>query len=124
MIEQVECSDVIVLNKADLLEEEPMEKLQGVVHTLNPLATILRANYGDIPFETIFNKDVCTLMSQITLEGQHRGAVSAVKQSEAEAHHHHHHHDHSHHDHKHGDHKHGDHKCDHDHSHHDHKHDH
>ena len=96
LIEQVECADVIVLNKSDLLEDESMKKLQSVIHTLNPLCKIMLSSYGDIAFDTIFNKNVATLMSQITLEGQHRGAVSAAKQQQEqeEDHHHHHHHHH------------------------------
>ena len=48
LIQQVECADLVVLNKSDLMErdgggESAMGRLQECVHTLNPLAKILVA---------------------------------------------------------------------------------
>ena len=133
LIEQVECSDVIVLNKSDLMAAEEkanasneglrammsMDRLKEVAHTLNPMAKILVSTNGEIDFEAhLFSGDdkELALMSQITLEGQLKGAVTAAKGS-----HHHHEHDHDHHhDHDHV----CDESCDHGHHHHHHDHEH
>jgi G3E family GTPase len=49
LVEQVEFADVIVLSKVDLAEEEPIERLEGVLRGLNPRAEIIRATRGDVP---------------------------------------------------------------------------
>lgn len=49
LVEQVEFADVIVLSKVDLAEEEPIERLEGVLRRLNPRAEIFRATRGDVP---------------------------------------------------------------------------
>lgn len=49
LVEQVEFADVIVLSKVDLAEEEPIERLEGVLRRLNPRAEIIRATRGDVP---------------------------------------------------------------------------
>ena len=86
LIQQVECADLVVLNKSDLMErdgggESAMGRLQECVHTLNPLAKILVATNGEIPFDDCLlndDEDKNALMARITNEGMIRGCVSAA----------------------------------------------
>ena len=123
LVEQVEFADVIVLNKADTLKDK-MAELEALVRTLNPLARTATATFGDAPLWTLMgDPDNKAPMAKLSVEGQVRGAVAAVK---ADSHSHDHDHGHGHgHSHDHGhDHGHG-HSHDHGHGHsHDHDHDH
>jgi G3E family GTPase len=55
-VQQVECSDVIVVNKADLLSAEQTPLLKDIVHALAPRAEILTCSYGDIPLTKALGK--------------------------------------------------------------------
>ena len=48
LVEQIECADVVVLNKADALEEEKMERLKPIVASLNPLAHVIHVSFGKV----------------------------------------------------------------------------
>lgn len=47
-LEQIAIADRIVLNKQDLVSSEELEKLEGVVKKINPLATVLRTEYARV----------------------------------------------------------------------------
>jgi G3E family GTPase len=49
LVEQVEFADVIVLNKADLVEEADLRRLAGLIATFNPEAEIVAAVRGQVP---------------------------------------------------------------------------
>jgi len=132
LMEQVEFADVVVLNKADTLDETDMTKLEELVRSLNPLARIVTATFGDAPIWSLKGDPSNEAsMAKLSVEGQVRGAVAAVKAKESKhGHGHAHGHGNGHvhgpdcgHDHSHGDgHVHGP-DCGHDHSHdHDHSH--
>ncbi len=55
LIEQVECANVIVLNKTDLAHPLDLERTEAFLHTLNPDALIIRAEHGRVPLDLIFN---------------------------------------------------------------------
>ncbi len=55
LLDQVEFSNIIVLNKTDLIDEKELGILEGVVHHLNPDAKIIKTNYSKVPLEYIFN---------------------------------------------------------------------
>lgn len=48
LTEQVEFANVIVLNKADLVDDETLATLEGYIEQLNPYALKLRASFGKI----------------------------------------------------------------------------
>jgi G3E family GTPase len=50
---QIEDADVVVLNKCDLVDEEQIFTLEGVIRALNPAAVIVRAEFGRIPVEAV-----------------------------------------------------------------------
>ncbi len=49
MFEQVECADVLVLNKTDLVDPDVVGALTGRLHELNPRAEILNVVEGQVP---------------------------------------------------------------------------
>jgi G3E family GTPase len=49
LVAQVECCDVIVLNKADLAGADDLARLHAVLQALNPRADILQASFGKVP---------------------------------------------------------------------------
>jgi G3E family GTPase len=55
LIEQVECANVIVLNKADLAHPHDLARTEALLHTLNPEAQVVRAEHGQVPLDLIFH---------------------------------------------------------------------
>jgi G3E family GTPase len=56
MVEQVECADVIVFNKCDLVNEADLAQLEGVVRGLNGRAELARAEQGQIASEFLLER--------------------------------------------------------------------
>jgi G3E family GTPase len=57
MVEQVECADVIVLNKCDLVDGgDDLARLEEIVRGLNPRATLTRAERGRVPVELLLGR--------------------------------------------------------------------
>jgi G3E family GTPase len=55
LVDQVEFCDVIILNKTDLLPMAELERLEGLLKSLNPRADIVRSCFGRIAPERILN---------------------------------------------------------------------
>jgi G3E family GTPase len=55
LVDQVEFADVLVLNKADLIEPYDLDRLEALLHQLNPEAQIVRSSFGQVPLDTILN---------------------------------------------------------------------
>jgi len=55
LIDQVEFADLIVLSKADLVDEERLAKTEDLVRRLNRGARIVRAAHGDVPLEELLD---------------------------------------------------------------------
>ncbi|TCK03200.1 UNVERIFIED_ORG: G3E family GTPase [Anoxybacillus amylolyticus] len=55
LIEQIEFANVIIVNKIDLVSPEEAQKLQTVLHKLNPEAVIIPATFGQVPLDSILN---------------------------------------------------------------------
>ena len=101
---QVLYGDIILLNKADLVDEADLDLLEVKIRDVKDGARILRTTKANVPLPLILS--VGLFESDKYFESEDKG-------------HDHHDHDHDHHHHDHGD-------CDHDHGHcvHDHDHDH
>ena len=114
VIEQIEFSNIVLLNKASEVSEEELVRIKSIIRAIQPTAEIIETNYCDVPFEKILN----TRMFDFD-----RTATSAawIQEVEDASHHHdhdddddddddeheHHHYDHEHHhDHEHGEHDH------------------
>jgi G3E family GTPase len=55
LIDQIEFCDVLILNKCDLVSEEELEKLEKVLRTLQPEATIIRTTNSNVFPSSILN---------------------------------------------------------------------
>ncbi|MEM6431056.1 MAG: GTP-binding protein [Deinococcota bacterium] len=55
LVEQVEFSNVIIINKSDLVTEDDLGQLKAVVRELNPNARILTASHGKVSPDTVMN---------------------------------------------------------------------
>ncbi|MGD6795399.1 GTP-binding protein [Metabacillus indicus] len=55
LIDQIEFADVLLLNKTDLLEEEDVNELYGVLRKLNPDARILKTALSRVPLAEIMD---------------------------------------------------------------------
>jgi G3E family GTPase len=126
LLEQVECADVVLINKCDLLQnQEQVDKVKRVISRINPNAEVKTCVRGEL-------EQAISVLGSAKAEGaaswgildEHRKMVSAVETANCDApgctdpsHNHGHGHDHSH--------DHASHNHDHDHKHHDsHDHDH
>ena len=110
VIEQIEFSNLILLNKASEVSEEELARIKSIIRAIQPTAEIIETNYCDVDFDKILNTRLFDF---------DRTATSAawIQEVEDASHHHdhdddddddddeheHHHHDH---DHEHGDHDH------------------
>ena len=108
VIEQIEFSNIILLNKASEVSEDELARIKSVIRAIQPTAEIIETNYCDVDFDKILNTRLFDF---------DRTATSAAWIQEVEDAHHHHDHDddddddhdeHEHHHHDH-DHEHGDH---------------
>ena len=55
LVDQVECADVIVLNKLDLVDKSAVVRLAQIIKHLNPSARIVRARFGVVSSEKILD---------------------------------------------------------------------
>ena len=53
LVAQVELADVLVLNKADLVDEARTSGLTALLRMLNPRARVVRATHGDAPLASV-----------------------------------------------------------------------
>ena len=53
LTDQVEFADVILINKVDLITDEDLELLKGMIKKLNPQAKLIETTYGKVPLKNI-----------------------------------------------------------------------
>ena len=110
LIQQIEFCSFVLLNKADDVSPEELQRVRTIVRALQPKAEIIECNYGDVDFDRILDtKDfdfdkVATSASWIAAienEGdnehhEHDEHHHDEHHGEKHSHHHHHHHQHDH----------------------------
>lgn len=102
--DQLACADLVVLNKADLVDDHALEHIrEHIAEDVRAGVEIIAAEKGSLPIDVLLG----------------RSSAAEDDLAARRAHHHHHHHDDDDHDHDHDD----DHDHDHDHDDHDHHHD-
>lgn len=85
VIEQIEFSNIILLNKASEVSEEELAHIRSIIRAIQPTAEIIETNYCDVDFDKILHTGMFDF---------DRTATSAKWIQEVEdAHHHEHHHD-------------------------------
>ncbi|RKP45506.1 GTP-binding protein [Trinickia fusca] len=55
LIEQIEFCDVLVVNKADLVDADALERLQRILARLNPRAVQIVSRFGDVPLHEVLD---------------------------------------------------------------------
>ena len=91
MCEQVECADVLVVNKTDLsASARQLELLGETLGSLNPAAKVLTSVRGDVSLASVLAAAPADGVASLDGEGEHRRMVKD------------HNHDHGHHEHGHG----------------------
>ena len=85
VIEQIEFSNMILLNKASEVSEGELARIKSIIRAIQPTAEIIETNYCDVDLEKLLNTRLFDF---------DRTATSAAWIQEVEdASHHHHHHD-------------------------------
>lgn len=62
---QVHCSDILLVNKCDLVAEHQLEQLEVELHRVNPRARIERTTFAEIHLEELFEQTSMRLNGQI-----------------------------------------------------------
>ena len=109
VIEQIEFSNIILLNKASEVSEEELVRIKAIIRAIQPTAEIIETNYCDVDLEKLLNTRLFDFDKTAT-------SAAWIQEVEDASHHHEHHHDdddddedeheHHHHDHDHEDHDH------------------
>jgi G3E family GTPase len=55
LVDQVEFADVLVLNKADLVDAAALRRLEALLQILNPEATLIHASFGRVPLDQVLH---------------------------------------------------------------------
>lgn len=69
LVDQIEFSDVIVINKIDLVSPDDLAELEGVLKHLNPVAKIVHSDFGRIPPRAILNTGLFSFEKAATSPG-------------------------------------------------------
>ena len=108
VIQQIEFCNIILLNKASMVEPDELKRIREIIRAIQPKAEIIDCDYCDIDFDKIlhtgmFDFDrVATSAAWINaIEGHHDDDDDDDDDDEHEHHHHDHVHEHHHHDHEH-----------------------
>ncbi|WDD95828.1 GTP-binding protein [Burkholderia sp. FERM BP-3421] len=89
LIEQIEFCDVLVLNKADLVDADALARLGKILASLNPRARQVVSRFGDVPLSELIN----TGRFDFDAAASAPGWLASLEQH---GHDHHHAHDHDH----------------------------
>ena len=115
VIEQIEFSNIVLLNKASEVSEEELAHIKSIVRAIQPTAEIIETNYCDVDFDKILNTHkfdfdktaTSAAWIQEVEDATHHHHDDDDDDDDEDEHEHHHHHDHDHdHDHEHGGHDH------------------
>ena len=112
---QIAYGDILLLNKAELVNEADLDALEGKVRDIKEGARIIRTTRSEVPLPLILSVGLFESDQYFGQEQEHEHSHDHGHDHHGHDHHAHDHHDHSHCDHEHG---HGDHDHDHDHHHH------
>ena len=104
VIQQIEFCNIVLLNKASEVTAQELEYLRQIVHSLQPSATIIECDYGDVPLEKILNThlfDFQKVASSPTWVKELEKHIDEDDDDDEHEHHHHHDDDDDEHEHHH-----------------------
>ena len=103
VIQQIEFCNIILLNKASEVEPSELERLKEIITALQPHATIIECDYGNVDLDKIINTHlfdfdkVATSAAWIDeIEHHHDDEHDDDDDDDDHEGHHHHHHEHDH----------------------------
>ena len=117
VIEQIEFSNLILLNKASEVGEDELSRIKSIIRAIQPTAEIIETNYCDVDLDKLLNTRMFDFdrtatsakwIQEVEDASHHHDHDEDDDDDDEEEHEHeghHHHHDHDH-DHEHGDHDH------------------
>ncbi|MEP3266294.1 MAG: GTP-binding protein [Hyphomicrobiales bacterium] len=104
--EQIAFSDVVLINKSDLLSDQGLREIEHRIRAINPYAELHRTIKSDIPLDKILDKGAFELARILTLEPDFLTDTNDHNHDHHDHSHHHHDHDHDHDHHTHHNHAH------------------
>ncbi len=95
VIQQIEFCNIVLLNKASMVEEKNLGRIKEIIHTLQPKAEIIPCDYGEIDLDMIVGTGMFDFDSVATSATwiQELECHEDHEEEEEDHHHHHHHHD-------------------------------
>ena len=84
LIEQIEFCDVLVVNKADLVDQEALERLQRILARLNPRADQIVSRFGAVPLAEVID----TKRFDFKAAASAPGWLASLEQTQTHAHEH------------------------------------
>lgn len=69
LVEQIECANVILLNKTDLVTNEEKERLKGIVGKLNPKCKMLESQHGVVDPKLLMSTHCFDMESAMQMPG-------------------------------------------------------
>ncbi len=91
VIQQIEFCDIILLNKADEVTPDELGRIRSILHTIQPKATIIPCNYGDVDLDLLLNTDLFDFETTAT-------SAKWIEELDKPHEEHEHHHEHKHED--------------------------
>mmetsp|Transcript_15897 Transcript_15897/g.49905 ORF Transcript_15897/g.49905 Transcript_15897/m.49905 type:complete len:587 (+) Transcript_15897:242-2002(+) len=79
LVEQVECADVLLLNKKDLVTQQQMDRLAEIMKALNPTAIVKQCEFGDAALNEVLGVAGDEGAARIGPVDEHKVAVAASK---------------------------------------------
>ena len=110
VIEQIEFSNLILLNKASEVSEDELARIKSIVRAIQPTAEIIETNYCDVDLEKLMNTRLfdfdrtatsAAWIQEVEDASHHHDDDDDDEDDDEHEHHHHHDHDHEHGDHDH-----------------------
>ncbi len=95
VIQQIEFCNIVLLNKASMVDKKDLGRIKEIIHTLQPKAEIIPCDYGEIDLDMIVGTGMFDFDSVATSATwiQELECHEDHEEEEEDHHHHHHHHD-------------------------------
>ncbi|MBL1404819.1 MAG: cobalamin biosynthesis protein CobW [Rhizobiales bacterium] len=95
--DQITCADMIVLNKADLLDESTLTRVKTEIEDkINREVKVIHASHGSVPVEVLLGMDAASESEVENRKSRNEQAHDKAHEHDGEAHKEHHHHEHDH----------------------------
>lgn len=95
--DQITCADMIVLNKADLLDESTLTRVKTEIEDkIKREVKVIHASHGSVPVEVLLGMDAATESEVENRKSRHEQAHSDAHSDDESEHEEHHHHEHDH----------------------------